>query len=140
MCAIDSFSKYAWVVPSKDKKKKRISIVNAFQKLISKGWKTYKIWVDQSGEFYNNLFKRFYSTYNKGKCFVAERFIGTLKNKIFKYITAISRNVYFDMLDDIVDKCNKRVYRSIKMRPIDVTSDSYAEYKKDSNEKYPKFM
>ena len=124
----------------KRQKKKRISIVNAFQKLISKGWKTNKIWVDQSGEFYNNLFKRFYSTYNKGKSFVAERFIGTLKNKIFKYITAISRNVYFDVLDDIVDKCNKTVYRSIKMRPIDVTSDSYAEYKKDSNEKYPKFM
>ena len=58
LCAIDSFSKYAWVVPSKDKKK-RISIVNAFQKLISEGWKTNKIWVDQGGEFYNNLFKRF---------------------------------------------------------------------------------
>ena len=81
-----------------------------------------------------------YSTYNKGKSVVAERFIGTLKNKIFKHMTAISKNVYFDVLDDIVDKYNNTVYRSIKMKPIDVTSDSYAEYNKDSNQKYPKFM
>ena len=81
-----------------------------------------------------------YSTYNKGKSVVAERFIGTLKNKIFKHMTAISKNVYFDVLDDIVDKYDNTVYRSIKMKPIDVTSDSYAEYNKDSNQKYPKFM
>ena len=81
-----------------------------------------------------------YSIYNKGKSVVAERFIGTLKNKIFKHMTAISKNVYFDVLDDIVDKYNNTVYRSIKMKPIDVTSDSYAEYNKDSNQKYPKFM
>ena len=69
LCAIDLFSKYAWVVPIKDKK--GTSIVNAFQKIISEGRKPNKIWVDQGGEFYNNLFKRFlkinnfemYSTY-----------------------------------------------------------------------------
>ena len=54
LCAIDLFSKYAWVVPLKDKR--RISIVNAFQKIVSKGRKPNKIWVDQSGEFCNNLF------------------------------------------------------------------------------------
>ena len=81
-----------------------------------------------------------YSTYNEGKSVLAERFIRTLKNKIFKHMTAISKNVYFDVLDDIVDKYNNTVYRSIKMKPIDVTSDSYAEYNKDSNQKYPKFM
>ena len=66
--------------------------------------------VDLGGEFYNKLFKRFlkinnfkmYSTYNEGKSVVAERFIRTLKNKIFKHITAISKNVYFDMLDDML--------------------------------------
>ena len=133
------FSKYAWVVPIKDKR--RISIVNAFQKIISKGRKPNKIWVDQGGEFYNKLFKRFlkinntemYSTYNEGKSVVAERFIRTLKNKIFKHMTAISKNVYFDVLDNIVNKYNNTVHRTIKMKSIDVTSDSYAEYNEDSN-------
>ena len=79
-----------------------------------------------------------YSTYNKGKSVVAERFIRTLKNKIFKHMTAISKNVYFDVLDNIVNKYNNTVHRSIKMEPIDATSDSYAEYNKDSNEKDPR--
>ena len=66
-------------------------------------------------------------TYNEGKSVVAERFIRTL------------RNVYFDVLDAIVNKYNNTVHRAIKMKPIDVTSDSYAEYNKDCNEKDPKF-
>ena len=78
----------------------------------------------------NNIKK--YSTYNKGKSFVAERFIRTLKNKTFKHMTAVSTNVYFDVLDDIVNKYNNTVHRSIKMKPIDVTFDSYAEYNEDS--------
>ena len=143
--AIDLFCKYAWVVPLKDKR--GITIVNAFQKIVSKGRKPDKMWVDQGGEFYNNLFKRFlknnniemYSTFNEGKSVVAERFIRTLKNKIFKHMTAISKNVYFDVLDDIVNKYNNTVHRTIKMKPIDVTSDSYAEYNEDFNEKDPKF-
>ena len=144
LCGNDLFSKYAWVIPLKAKIE--IGIVNAFQKIISEGRKPNKIWVDQGGEFYNNLFKRFlkinniemYSTYNEGKSVVAERFIRTLKNKIFKHMTAISKNVYFDVLDDIVNKYNNTVHRSIKIdviKPIDVTSDSYAEYNEDSNEK-----
>ena len=134
LCAIDLFSKYAWVVPLKDKR--GISIVNAFQKIISEGRKPNKIWVDQGGEFYNNLFKRFlrlnniemYSTYNEGKSVAAERFIRTLKNRIFKHMTAISKSVYFNMLDDIITKYNNTVHRTIKMKPFDVTFDSYAEY------------
>ena len=80
-----------------------------------------------------------YSTYNEGKSVVAERFIRTLKNKTFKHMTAVSKNVYFDVLDDTVDKYNNTVHRSIKMKPIDVTSDSYAEYNKESNVTKPKF-
>ena len=80
-----------------------------------------------------------YSTYNDGKSVVAERFIRALKNKIFKHMTAISKNVYFDVLDDIVNKYNNTVQRTIKMKPIDVTSNSYAEYDENSNEKDPKF-
>ena len=88
-------SKYAWVVPLKDKN--GVSIVNAFQKIISEGGKPNKIWVDQGSELYNNSFKRFlkinniemYSTNNEGKSVIAKRFIRTLNNKIFKDMTAI---------------------------------------------------
>ena len=130
LCVIDFFSKYTWVVPIKDKK--GTSIVNAFKKIISKEKKPNKIWVDQGIDFYNKYFKDFlkvnnietYSTYNEGKSVVAERFIRTLKNKIIKHITAISKNVYFDVLNDIVDKYNNTVHRTIKMKLIDVTDDS----------------
>ena len=106
------------------------------------------MWVDQGDEFYNKLFKRFlkinniemYSTYNEGKSVVAERFIRTLKNKIFKHMAAVSKNVYFDVLDDIVNKYNNTVHRSIIVKPVDVTSDSYAEYDEDSNLTKPKFQ
>ena len=131
------FSKYASVVPLKDKR--GITIVNAFQKIISKGRKPNKIWAGQDGEFYNKVFKRFlkidsiemYSRYNKGKSAVAEIFIR--KNNIFKHMAVVSKNVCFDVLDDIVNKYNNTVHRTIKMKPIDVTSDSYAEYNEDSN-------
>ena len=94
-----------------------------------------------------NFFKRFfkisntemYSRYNEGKSVVAERFIRILKNKIFNYMTAVSKNIYFDVLDDIVNKYSNTVYRTIKMKPIDVVSDSYAECNEDSNEKDLKF-
>ena len=130
---IDLFSKYAWVVPLKDKK--GTSIVNVFDKIISKGRKPNKISVDQGDKFYDNYFKDFlkinnteiYSVYNEGKSVAAERFIRTLKKKIFKHMTAISKNVYLDVFDDIVNKYNNTVHRTIKMKPIEVTSDSYAE-------------
>ena len=89
-------SKYAWVVPLKDKK--GVSVVNAFQKIISEGRKPNKVWVNQGSEFYNNsskdLLKKknntgMYSFHNEKKPLVAERFTRTLKNKIFKHITAI---------------------------------------------------
>ena len=68
-----------------------------------------------------------YSTYNEEKSVVNERFIRILKNKIFKDMTTILKNIYFDVLDDTADKYNNTVHRTIKMKPIDVTSDSYAE-------------
>ena len=122
--------------------KKGASIVNAFQKIISEGRKPNKTWVDQVSEFYKNSFKDFlkinniemYSTYNEGKS-VAEIFIRTLKNKM----TAISENIYFDVLDDIVNKYNKTFHRSVKMKPVDITGDSYPEYNEDFNKKDPKF-
>ena len=145
LCPIDLFSKYAWVVPIKDKK--GVSIVNAFEKLISEKRKPNKIWVDQGSKFCNNSFKGFlkinniemYSTCNEGKSVVAERFTRTLKNNIFKHMTAISKNVYFDVLIDIVNKYNNTLHKTIKMKPINVTSDFYAEYSENSNKKDPKF-
>ena len=101
----------------------------------SKGCKPNKIWVDKGREFYNNSFKKWlkdndietYSIHNKGKSVSAEIFIRTLKNKIFKHITAISKNVCFDVLDDIVNKYNNTVHRKIKMKPIDVKDNTYID-------------
>ena len=128
LCAFDLFSKYAWVVSLKDKK--GVTIANAFQKIISEGRKPNKRWFDQGSEFYNNYFRDFlkinniemYSTHNEGKSVVAERFIRTLKNKILKHMTAISKDIYFDMLDDVVNKYNNTVHKTFKMKPIEVTS------------------
>ena len=80
-----------------------------------------------------------YSPHSEGKSAVAERFITTLKNKIFKHMTAIVKNVYSDVLDDVFNKYNNTVHRTTKMKPIGVTSDSYAEYNEDLNKKDPKF-
>ena len=147
---IDLFSKYAWVVALKNKK--GVSIVNAFQKILDRSKrKTNEIWVDQGSEFYN-VYKKWlkdndismYSTYNERKSVVAERFIRTLKNEIYKHMSSISKNVYFDVLDDIVNKYNNTYHKTIKMKPVDVGDDSFAEYNgiafnEESNEKDPKF-
>ena len=123
------------------KDKKGATITNAFQKnLDSSKRKPNKIWVDQSSEFYNSYFEKWlkdndismYSTYNEGKSVVAERFIRTLKNKIYKHMRAISKNVSFDVLDDIVDEYNNKYHKTIKMNPINVTDDSFAEYNEES--------
>ena len=104
LCAIDLYSKYAIVVPLKDKKV--ISVTNEFNKIIKQSErKPKKIWVDQGSEFYNHVFKRWlsrnniimYSTYNEGKSAVAERFIRTLKNKLYKHMAATGKNVYIMM-------------------------------------------
>ena len=121
LCVIDIFSKYAWVVPLKDKK--GISIVKAFQSILKQSnRKPNKIWEDKGSEFYNAYFKKWlrdndvfmYSTHNEGKSVVAERFIRTLKSKIYKYMTSISKNVYIDKLDDIVDEYNIHITLQLK--------------------------
>ena len=132
---------------------KGTTIANAFQSILdSSKRKPNKIWAEQGSEFHNNVFKKWlkgndikmYSTHNEGKSVVAERFIRTLKNKIYKHMTAISKKIYFDVLNDIVDKYNNRTiehrtiepynHRTIKMKPIDVKSDSFAENNEESNE------
>ena len=96
LCVIDIFSKYTWVVPLKDKK--GVSIVNESQSILKQSnRKPNKIWVDKGSESYNTSFKKWlqdndiimYSTHNEGKSVVAKRFIRTIKNKIYKYMTSI---------------------------------------------------
>ena len=95
-----------------------------------------KIWVDKGSEFYNTFIKKWlknndiemYSIHNEGKSVVAERFIRTLKTKIYKYMTSVSKNVYIDKLDDIADEYNNTYHRTIKMKPIDVKDNTYIDF------------
>ena len=106
-----------------------------------------KIWVDKGGEFYNNSFKKglkdndieMYSKHNERKSVVTERFIRTLKSKIYKYMTSISKNVYIDKLDDIVDEYNNTYHRTIKMKPIHFKDNTYIDIGKEVNDRDPKF-
>ena len=145
ICVIDLFSEYAFVVPLKDKK--GISIVNAFDKIIKQfNRKPNKIWVDQGSEFYNRDFRKrlsdnntiMYSTYNEGKSVVAERFISTLKNKLYKHMTAPGKNVYYAVLDDVVSKYNNTKYSTIKMKSIDAKNNKRV-YIDEHNEKDSRF-
>ena len=146
LCVIDIFSKYAWVIPLKDKK--GISIVNAFQKILKgSDRKPNQIWVDKGSGFYNNSFEKWlkdndiemYSIHNKGKSVVAERFIKTLKNKTYKYMISISKNMYIDKLDDIINEYNNTYHRKIKMKPVDINDYTYIDFEKEVNNKDPKF-
>ena len=146
LSAIDLFSKYAFVVPLKDKK--GISIVNAFNKIIKQSnRKPNEIWVDQGGKFYNRVLKKWlsdndinmYSTFNEGKSVVAERFIRTLKNKFYKNMTATGKNVYHDVLDDVVNEYNNTKHSTIKMKPKDVKDDNKRVYINEYNKNDSRF-
>ena len=146
LCVIDISSKYTWVVPLKDKK--GVSTVDAFQKILDKsGRRPNKLWVDKRREFHINSFKKWlkdndieiHSIHNEGKSVVAERFIRTLKTKIFKYMTSASKNVYIDKLDDIGGEYNNTYHRTIKTKPVDVKDNAYIDFKKDVNDNNPKF-
>ena len=138
---IEIYSKYARVLPLKDKK--GITIVNAFQKILDESKrKPNKIWINKSWEFYNKSMKSWLgkhtiemqSTHNEGKTVVAERFIRTLKNKIYKYMTSISKNVYIDKLDDIVNKYNNTYHSTIKTKPVHVKPSTYNDSSKEIND------
>ena len=140
------YSNYAFVVPLKDKK--GISITNAFKKIIKQsGRKPNKICVDQGSEFYNQDFKKWlsdndiimYSTYNEGKSVVVERFIRTLKNKLYKHMTTASKNVYYDVLNYIVNEYNNTKHTTIKMKPRGVGDDNKRVYIDELNEKSARY-
>ena len=108
---IDMFSKYTSVIPLKDREGSIIT--DFFQKILKQSnYKSNKMWVDKGSEFYNRSMKCFlhnnnnntemYSMHNEEKSVVAEGFIRALKNKIYKYMTSVSKNEYIDKLNDVV--------------------------------------
>ena len=146
LCITDIYSKYTWVIPLKDKN--GITINNAFQKILNESkHKSNEISVDKGSEFYNRSMKSWlekndielYSTHNEGKYVIAERFIRALKNKIYKNMTSVLKNVHIDKLDDIVNKHNNIYHTTIKMKPVDVKSNTYIDSSKEINNKNPKF-
>ena len=146
LCVIDIYSKYAWVVPLNDKK--GITITNAFQKILIESNRTpNKIRVDKGSEFYNRSMKSWlekndiemYLRHNEGKPVITGRFIRTLKNKIYKYMNLLLKNVYIAKLDDIVNKYNNTYHSTIKMKPVDVKSSTYINSSKENNDQDPKF-
>ena len=146
MCVIDVYSKYAWVVPLKDKK--GITITNAFQKFYDESnRKPHKVWSDKCSKFYNRSMKSWlqdnhtemYSEPNEEKSVAVEKFCRTLQNKNYKYMTSVSKNVYIDKLDNIVNKYSNTYPNSTKMKPVDVKSSTYIDFGIENNDKYPKF-
>ena len=130
------------------KDKVGVIITNAFQKIIDESnRKPNKMWVDKGSEFYNRSMKSFlqngdidmYSTHNEEKSVVAETIIRALENKIYKCMTSISKNVNIDKLDDIMNKYNNSYHNTIKMKPVDVRSNTYTVSNKEINNKDPKF-
>ena len=130
LVCIDVFSKYAWVVPLKNKTGP--SLVEALKIILTSGRKPEKIITDQGTEFFNKHFKallkdkdiELYNTYNETKASIVERLIRTLKTRMWRYFTAKKTMRYIDILPDLVYSYNHTVHRSIKMRPTDVTVDN----------------
>ena len=127
-------------------RKKGITITDGFQKILHESnRKRNKIWLGKGSKLYNRPMKLWlekngierYSMHNAGKSVIAEIFIRTLKNKIYKYMTSISKTVYIDKLDDIVNKYNN-TYSTIKMKPVDVKSNTYIDFSEEVNDKNPK--
>ena len=130
--------KNKWVIP----------VTNAFQEILKESnRKPNKILVDKGLKFYNRSMKSFLqnnnidinSTHNEEKSIISERFIKILKNKMYKYMTSMSKNVYIDKLDEIVNKYNNTYHRTIKMKPVDVNPSMYIDFDKENNKEGPKF-
>ena len=128
--------------------KKGTTLTNTFQEVLKESnRKPNKIWVDKGIEFYSRLMKSWleinatemYSTHNEGKSVVAERFIRTLKNKTYKYMTSISKNIYIDKPDDIVNQYNNVYHSTIIMKLFDIKSNTYIGSSKEINNEDPKF-
>ena len=130
LVCIDVFSKYAWVIPLKNKTGP--SLVEAFKIILAGERKPEKIITDQGTEFFNRHFKallkdediELYNTYNETKASVLDRLIRTLKTRMWRYFTAKKTMRYIDMLPDLVYSYNHSIHRSIKKKLADVTVDN----------------
>jgi transposase InsO family protein len=151
LAVIDVFSKYGWLIPLKNKT--GVTVSEAFKTLFKERKPMY-IWSDKGSEFYNKQVKellkdnniKLYSTENEEKSSVVERWIGTMKQKMFKYFTAQETNKYYNVLGDLVKDYNNTVHSSIKMTPVEgskkenestVYENLYPE--KSEKNKKPKF-
>ena len=127
LCVIHIYSKYAWVIPLKNKKE--LQLLMLFKKILDESKrKPNKIWIYKGSEFYNGSIKSFlenseigmYSTHNEGKSAIPERFIRTLMNKTYKYMISVSKNMSIDGLADTDNKYNNAYHSTAKMKPVDV--------------------
>ena len=128
LTVIDVFSKFAWAIPLKSKT--GVSITDAFNDIIKKYNRKPKcLWVNKGSEFYNKIFKdwlekndiKMYSTFNEGKAVVIERFNRTLKNKMYKQFTIQNNTIWYNILDDLINKYNNTKHSSIKMTPVEAS-------------------
>ena len=121
LCVINIFSKYGWLVPLKDKTGK--SVASALRTIFEERQQK-KMWVDKGKEFYNGDVKslmELYSTENEEKSSVVERWIRTMKERMWKYFTDNNTNVYIDILPDLVEDYNNTKHSSIKMTPVEAS-------------------
>ena len=121
LAVIDVFSKYGWLVPLKDKMGKSVAIV---LKTIFKERQPEKMWVDKGKEFYNKDVKELvelYSTENEEKSSVVERWIRTMKERMWRYFTDNNTNRYVDVLPDLIKGYNNTRHSSIKMTPVEAS-------------------
>ena len=132
LCVVDIFSKYAWALSLKNKKRYYnhycFSKISKFSEFCNRSMKS---WLEK-------IDIEMYSTHNEGKRVVAERFIKTLKNKIYKYMTLMSKNIHkiqIHKLDDLGNKYNNTYCRT--MKPVDVNSGTYIDSSKEVNDKDP---
>ena len=151
LAVIDIFSKYGWLIPLKNKT--GVTVSEAFKNLFKQRKPMY-IWSDKGSEFYNRQVKellkdnniKLYSTENEEKSSVVERWIGTMKQHMYKYFTANETFKYYDILDKLVKNYNNTVHSSIKMTPVEASKleNELTVYKnlypeKEEKIKKPKF-
>ena len=126
LAVIDVFSKYGWLIPLKNKT--GVTVSEAFKTLFKERKPMY-IWSDKGSEFYNRQVKellkdnniKLYSTENEEKSSVVERWIGTMKQSMYRYFTAYETTKYYDILDKLVKNYNNTVHSSIKMKPVEAS-------------------
>ena len=125
LLVIDTFSKYGWIVPLKDKKGE--TIVKALKEIFKEsGRRPDKLWTDKGREFFNKDVRDLvylYATENEEKSSIAERWIRTMKEKMFKYFTDYNTNKYIDVLPELVEDYNNTVHSSTKLTPTDASKE-----------------